>query len=78
MNQMVTVEQRVLMGSLHTLPTVHDLLTRHRIEWMARSMGSYSEEIMREFYPSYVETLKGTSDRRSNPNKHILLTDVQV
>uniref|UniRef100_M1DTK3 Integrase core domain containing protein n=1 Tax=Solanum tuberosum TaxID=4113 RepID=M1DTK3_SOLTU len=39
---------------------------RHRCEWMARSLGNYSKEIMREFYASYAATLRGSIDRRSN------------
>ena len=65
MTQLVIVEQRVLTRSLHTVPDVHNLFTCHKLELMARNLGSYSEEIVRELYVPYVETLRGVSDMRS-------------
>ena len=46
MTRILTVEQRVLTGSVHTMPYIHDLFTRHQLEWMARSVGLYSEELV--------------------------------
>uniref|UniRef100_M1DLE4 Integrase core domain containing protein n=1 Tax=Solanum tuberosum TaxID=4113 RepID=M1DLE4_SOLTU len=40
----------------------------HKCDWMARDPGTYSEEIVREFYASYAATLRGSIDKRS---KHI-------
>ena len=37
--------------------------TCHELESMARSMGPYNEEMVREFYVSYVQALRGTLDR---------------
>ena len=65
----LTVERRVLTGSLHTVVVIYDLLTRHQLEWMAMSVGRYNEELVQEFYASYVATLRGSLDRRSNPAK---------
>lgn len=45
---------------------------------MARSLSSCTEEIVREFYASYVETLKGVFERRAKPVKHDPLTKVLV
>ena len=76
MTRLVTVEWQILTGSLNTVPTVHDLFTRNLLDCMARSLGSYSVEIVLEFYASHVATLRGSLDRRSNPAKHDSLTDV--
>ena len=46
MNRVVTLERRVLTRSHHKVPDVHSLFTFHRVKWMARSLGSYSEEIV--------------------------------
>lgn len=67
MNQTLTVEQRVLIGSLHTVYAIHNLFTRHQLNWIARCGGRYIEELVQEFYASYVETLKASLDRKSNP-----------
>lgn len=70
MTRLVTVERRILTGSLHTVPEVHRLFTRHKLEWMAQGLGTYNEEILTEFYASYVATLRGSIDRRVNlPNR---------
>ena len=57
MTRMVTVERQVLKGSLHTFPVEHDLFTRHRLEWMVMSLGSYSKDIVRDFYALSVANL---------------------
>lgn len=46
MTRTLTVEKRVLTESLHTVPVVHDMFTYHRFEWMARSVGPYSKEMV--------------------------------
>lgn len=46
MTRLLMVEQRVLTRSLHTVPAVHDLFTRQRLEWMVWSFASYSEDIV--------------------------------
>lgn len=48
----------------HTVPNVKRLFFRHRLEWLAKSLGTYSEEIFQEFYASYVENLLVSLDRR--------------
>lgn len=63
MNRLVTFERRVLKSSMHTILEVHDLFTSYKLEWMERSVGSYIEEILREFYASYVATLRGALDK---------------
>ena len=57
MTRTLTLERRVLTGSLPTMPEIHNLFTRHRLEWTARPFGRYSEEMVREFYASYLATL---------------------
>ena len=44
MTQTLIIEQRVLTKSLPTMPAIHDLFTRHRLECMARSLGRYCED----------------------------------
>ena len=66
----LTVERRVLTESLHIVPAVHDFFTRHQLERMVRSVGSYHKDIVREFYASCVASLQGSLDRRANPAKH--------
>ena len=78
MIRILTIERRVLTWSLHTVPNVHDLFTRHQLEWMARSVGHYSEDLVREFYATYVATLAASLDRQSNPTKQTPLTYVRV
>ena len=41
-------------------------------------MGHYSEELVREFYASYVATLRSQIDRRAAPTKHAPLEQVRV
>ena len=66
---MFTLERWVLTGSLPTMPEIHNLFTRHRLEWTARPLGRYSEEMVREFYVSYVATHRSHIDRRTAPAK---------
>ena len=49
------------------MPEIHNLFTRHRLEWTARPLGRYSEEMVQEFYASYVATLRSQIDRRDAP-----------
>ena len=39
MTRTLTLERRVLTGSLSTMPEIHNLFTRHRLEWTARPLG---------------------------------------
>ena len=48
---------------------IHNLFTRHRLEWKARQLGRCNEEMVREFYASYVATLRSQIDRRAAPAK---------
>ena len=66
MTQTLTLERWVLMGSLSMMPEIHNLFTRHRLELTARPLGRYSEEMVREFYASYVATLRSQIDRRAD------------
>ena len=78
MTQTLTIERRVLTGSLPTMPEIHNLFTRHRLEWTARPLGRYSEEMVREFYASYVATLRLRIDRRAAPAKQAPLEQIRV
>ena len=83
MTRTFTWERRVLTKSLPTMPEIHNLFTRHRMEWIARSLGRYSEKLVREFYASYVATLRSQIDRRAAPTKqapleHVLVRGIQV
>jgi len=49
MARLINEEHKVLTGSLHTMPDVHRLFQKHKCEWMARNLGIYSEEIVRQF-----------------------------
>ena len=60
------------------MPEIHNLFIRHRLEWKARPLGRYSEEIVREFYESYVETLRSQIDMRAAPAKQAPLEQVRV
>ena len=57
---------------------IHNPFTRHRLEWTARPLGRYSEEMVREFYASYIETLRSQIDRRAAPTKQAPLELVRV
>ena len=76
MTRTLTLERRVLTGSLPTMPEIHNLCTRHRLEWTARPLGRYSEKMVREFYASYVATLRSHIDRRDTPAKQAPLEQV--
>uniref|UniRef100_M1CXV0 Integrase core domain containing protein n=1 Tax=Solanum tuberosum TaxID=4113 RepID=M1CXV0_SOLTU len=67
MARIVTKECRVLTGSLHTVLDIHMLFNLHKCDWMARDLGTYNEEIVREFYASYAATLRGLISKRSKP-----------
>ena len=60
------------------MPEIHNLFTRHLLEWTARPLGRYSEEMVREFYASYVATLQSHIDRRAAPAKQAPLEQVRV
>ena len=60
------------------MPEIHNLFTRHRLEWTARPLGRYSEEVVREFYASYVATLRSQIDKRAAPAKQAPLEQVRV
>ena len=49
MTRTLTFERWVLAESLPMMPEIHNLFTRHRLEWTARLLGRYSEEMVREF-----------------------------
>lgn len=78
MNQTLTIKRWVLIGSVHIVPSIHDLFLHHQLEWRARSVGLYNEELEREFYVFYVLTLRDSLDRLSNFAKQTTLTYVQV
>ena len=63
MTRLVTIERQVLTGSLCIVPKVQNLFTRHTLEWTSCSLETHREEVVREFYASYVVTLKGSLDR---------------
>ena len=60
------------------MPEIHNLFTRHRLEWTTHMFERYNEEMVREFYASYVATLWSQIDRRSPPAKQAPLEQVQV
>ena len=60
------------------MPEIHNLFTRHRLEWIAHSLGRYNEEMVREFYASYVATLQSQIDRQAAPTKQAPLEQVRV
>ncbi|KAG5571915.1 hypothetical protein H5410_061681 [Solanum commersonii] len=70
--QFITKERQILTDILHTAPVIHDLFQRHKCEWMACRRGSYSEEIVREFYVSYVAIIRGSIFKRAKPVAHPL------
>ena len=57
---------------------IHNLFTRHRLEWTTHFLGGYSEALVREFYASCVATLRSQIDRRAVPAKHTPLEHVRV
>ena len=60
------------------MPEIHNLFSRHRLEWTTHSLGRYSEELVREFYASYVDTLRSQIDKRVVPAKQSPLEHVRV
>ena len=60
------------------MPEFHNLFTRHRLERKACPLGRYSEEMVREFYASYVANLQSKIDRQAAPAKQAPLEQVQV
>ena len=76
MTRTLTLERRVLTGSLPTMLEIQNLFTRHRLEWTARVVGLYNEDIIREFYVSYVATLQSHIDRQDAPAKQAPLEHV--
>ena len=72
------MERRVLTVSLPTLPEIHNLFTIHRLEWTTPSLGRYSEELVREFYASYVDTLRSQIDWWAAPATQAPLELVRV
>ncbi|KAG5585141.1 hypothetical protein H5410_045575 [Solanum commersonii] len=78
MARLITEERRVLTGSLHTVPDIHRLFNLHKCDWMARDPGTYSEEIVREFYASYAATLGDSISKQSKPLAQAPLTSTLV
>ncbi|KAG5591713.1 hypothetical protein H5410_042227 [Solanum commersonii] len=78
MARLITEEHRVLTGSLHTVLDIHRLFNLHKYDWMARDPGTYSEDIVREFYASYTATLRGSISKRSKPLAQDPLTSTLV
>ena len=59
-------------------PEVHISFNLHKFEWMVRDFDAFSEEIIQEFYVSYVATLRGSLDRWARPTKQDPLTSTLV
>ncbi|KAG5615197.1 hypothetical protein H5410_015021, partial [Solanum commersonii] len=78
MARLITEERKVLTGSLHTVLDIHRIFNLHRCDWMARDPGTYSEEIVREFYASYVATLRDSISKRSKSMDQDILTSTTV
>ena len=57
---------------------IQNPFTRHRLEWTARPLGCYTEEMVREFYTFYVANLRSQIDRRAAPTKQAPLEQVRV
>ena len=57
MTRTLTLEWRIITGSLTTMPEIHNIFTRHQLEWTACSLGRYNEELVCEFYAFYVATI---------------------
>uniref|UniRef100_M1DXB6 Integrase core domain containing protein n=1 Tax=Solanum tuberosum TaxID=4113 RepID=M1DXB6_SOLTU len=78
MARLITEERRVLTGSLHTVSDIHRLFNLHKCDWMARDPGTYSEEIVREFYTFYAASLRGSISKQSKPLAEDPLTSTIV
>lgn len=74
MTLLVIVECRVIMGSFPMVPKVNKMFNLHELNLMAQDLDSYTEEIIREFYVSYVASLRGSIDKRARPAKQDRLT----
>ena len=71
----LTLERRVFTGCLLTIREIRNLFTRHRLEWTTRSLGRYSEELVREFYASYVATLRSQIGRPPQNRPHLSMSE---
>uniref|UniRef100_M1DWY7 Putative plant transposon protein domain-containing protein n=1 Tax=Solanum tuberosum TaxID=4113 RepID=M1DWY7_SOLTU len=78
MARTITEERRVLTGSLHTVPDIHRLFHFLRCDSMERDPGTYSEEMVREFYYSYAAILRGSITKKSKPLAQDPLTSTMV
>ncbi|KAG5609658.1 hypothetical protein H5410_020939, partial [Solanum commersonii] len=67
MARLITEERRILTGSSHTVPDIHWLFNLPKCDWMARDPGTYSEEIVREFYALYAAILLSSISKQSKP-----------
>ena len=61
----LTRERRFLTEILPTMPEIHNIFTRHQLEWTACSLGRYNEELVCEFYAFYVATLRSQIDKQA-------------
>ncbi|KAH0633328.1 hypothetical protein KY284_036114 [Solanum tuberosum] len=59
-NARLLQSHRVLTGSLHTIPALHEHFKKHRCECMVDVLGKYSPNMVRVFYASYAATMKNT------------------
>ena len=78
MTRIMTLEQWVLTGSLPIMSPIYEIFTRHRLEWTTRDVGRYREEMVREFYASYVANHRSQLDRKAVPTKYSPLDYVRV
>ena len=78
MTRTLTLERRVLTGSLTTMLDIHALFTRHCLDLTARALGRDIEELVRDVYASYVATLRSQIYRRDAPAKQAPLDHIQV
>uniref|UniRef100_M1D9X9 Integrase core domain containing protein n=1 Tax=Solanum tuberosum TaxID=4113 RepID=M1D9X9_SOLTU len=63
MAKLVTEERRVLTGSLHTAPVIHELFRTHICKWIAWCPGTYIEEIVQELMlPTMLSNLRANLD----------------
>ena len=78
MTKTITVEQRLLTGIFPTMLSIHYVFTRHQLEFIARSVGLYNKEVVRELYVYYIETLRAPLDRKCYPAKQAPVHYVRV
>ena len=76
--RLVTEECHVLKVSYHPVPEVDRLFHLHKCDWMAQDLQAYNEEVVPEFYASYVATIRGSIHKRSKPPKQDLLASIIV